>query len=149
MPTHLPLRDSGTMTTSITPCPGHRCFDEYTSRQQGSSRPTPLASAILKRLTRTCDDGQHQKSGAYHFDSRSSTHLRSPRTNARQLTRSKPYNTNHCDEEGPTWPLASTQAVHNSGVVFARTIYAKNGLHNAVYKLQKMFATTCDVHKLP
>ena len=24
MPTHLPLRDSGTVTTSITPCPGHR-----------------------------------------------------------------------------------------------------------------------------
>ena len=71
----LPLRDSGTMTTSITPCPGHRCFDEYTSRQLGPSRPTPLAGAILKRLTRTCDDGQHQKSGAYHFDSSSSTHL--------------------------------------------------------------------------
>ena len=73
MPTHLPLRDSGTMTTSITPCPGHRCFDEYTPRQLGLSRPTPLASAILKRLARTCDDGQHQKSGAYHFDSSSST----------------------------------------------------------------------------
>ena len=101
------------------------------------------------RATNTNDAGSPQISGAYHFDSRSSTHLQSPRINASQPARSKPYNTNHREEEGPTWPFASTQAVHNSGVVRARTIYAKNRFHMRYTKLQKMFATTCDVHKPP
>ena len=38
-------------------------------------------------------------SGAYHFDSNSSTHLQSPRNNASQPTRSKPYSTNHREQE--------------------------------------------------
>ena len=104
----------------------------------GLSRPTLPMSTTLNRATNTNDAGSPRTSGAYHFDSRPSTHLQSPRVNARQPTRSKPYNTNHCEEEGPTWPFASTQAVHNSGVVRARTIYAKkNRLHNAVYKNTK------------
>ena len=103
------------------------------------------------RAMNTNDAGSPQMSGAYHIDSRSSTHLQSPRINARQPTRSKPYNTNHCEEEGPTWPFASTQAVHNSGVVRARTIYAKKKTDSIMRytKLQKIFATTCDVHKPP
>ena len=91
-------------------------FRRFTSRQLGLSRPTPPMSATLNRATNRNDAGSPQMSGAYHFDSRSSTQLQSPRINARQPTRSKPYNTNHCEEEGPTWPFASTQAVHNSGV---------------------------------
>ena len=35
------LRDSGPETTSITVCPGHRWFDDFTSRQQGLNRPAP------------------------------------------------------------------------------------------------------------
>ena len=110
-------------------------FRRFTSRQLGLSQPTPPMSATLNRATSTKHAGSPQMSGAYHFDSRSSTHLQSPRINSRQPTRSKPYNTNHCEEEGPTWPFASTPAVHNSGVVRARTIYSKNRLHNAVYKI--------------
>ena len=136
MPTHLPLGDSGTRLQD-TLCPGHRCGEDFTSRQLGLSQPTLPMSATLNRATSTNDAGSPQMSSAYHFDFISSTHLQSPRINARQPTWSKLYNTNHFNEEGPTWPFASTQAVHNSGVVRARTIYAKNRLHNAVYKITK------------
>ena len=76
-------------------------------------------------------------------------HLQSPRINARQPTRPKPYNTNHCEEEGPTWPFAPAQAVHNSGLVRARTIYAKKDSIMRYTKIRKMFATTCEVHTPP
>ena len=92
--THLPLGDSGTRRPD-TPCSGHRYFDEFTSRQLGLSRPTPLVSATLNWATSTNDAGSPQMSGAYQFDSRSSTHLQSPRNNARQPTRSKPYSAPH------------------------------------------------------
>ena len=149
MPTHLPVRDNGSITTSITSCPGYQCFDEFTSHQLGLSQLTSLVSATLIRVIQTRDAGYPKPSGAYHFDSSSSTHLQSPRNNASQPTRSKPYSTNHCEEEGPTWPFASTQTVHNSGVVRARTIYAKTDSIMRYTKLQKMFATTCGVHKPP
>ena len=151
MPTHLPLRDSGTMTTSITPCPGRRCFDECTSRQLGLSQPTPLATAILKRLTRTCGDGQHQKSGAYHFDSSSSTHLQCQRINASQPTRSEPRCTNRCEEEGLTWPFAPSPAVYNNGVDTVRE-KTTNLLRilRAVFIRNDVVATTCGrEHKPP
>ena len=64
-------------------------------------------------------------SGAYHFDSRSSTHLQSPRNKASQRTRSKPYRTNHREQEDPTWPFALSRAVFNSGVLRAKTILRK------------------------
>ena len=38
--------------------------------------------------------------GGFLYLTRSSAHLQIPRINARQPTRSKPYNTNHCEEEG-------------------------------------------------
>ena len=131
-----------------TPCPGHRCFEDFTSRQEGLSRPTPPMSPTLNRETNMNDAGSPQMSGAYHFDSRSSTHLQGPRINASQPTRSKPYSTNHREEEDSTWPFASSRAVYNSGVMCAKTILRKKtpcGIQN--YK--KMFATTCDVHKPP
>ena len=56
-------------TTRDTPCPGHRCFDEFTSRQLGLSRPTPLASATLVVVTQTSNAGHPKPPGAYHFDS--------------------------------------------------------------------------------
>ena len=70
-------------------------FRRFTSRQLGSSHPTPPMSATLNRATNTNDAGSPRTSGAYHFDSRTSTHLQSPRNNASQPTRSKPYSTNH------------------------------------------------------
>ena len=120
MPTHLPLGDIATRLQD-TPFPGHRCFEDFTSRQLGLNRPTPPMSATLNRATNTNDAGSPQTSGAYHFDSRSSTHLQSPRINASQPTRSKPYCTNLREEEDPTWPFASSQAVYNSGVKCSRT----------------------------
>ena len=87
------------------------------------------------RATNTNDAGSPQMSGAYHFDSRSSTHLQSPRINASQRTRSKPDSKSHREEEDPSWPFALSRAVYNSGVMRAKTIDEKR-LH-AVYKLQK------------
>ena len=100
-------------------------FRRFTSRQLGLSRPTPPMSATLNRATNTNDAGSSQTSDAYHFDSRSSTHLQSPRINASQPTRSKPYSTNHREEEDPTWPFALSRAVYNSGVMCARTYLQK------------------------
>ena len=73
------------------------------------------------RATNMNDAGSPQTSGKYHFDSRSSTHLQSPRINASQPTRSKPHSTNHREEEDPNWPFAFPQAVFKSGVMCART----------------------------
>ena len=147
MITHLPLGYSATRLQD-TPCPGHRCFEDFTSRQLGFSRPTPPMSATPNRATNTNKAGPPKTSGAYQFESTSSKHLQSPRINAGQPTRSKPYSTNHREEEDPTWPFASSQAVYNSGVKFERTNLRKKtpcGIQN--YK--KMFATTCGVHKPP
>ena len=105
MLTQLPLGDSGTRLQD-TLCPGHRCFEDFTSHQLGLSRPTPPMSTTLNRATNTGDAGHPQTSGAYHFGSSSSTHLQSPRFNASQPTPSKPYSTNHREEEDPTWPFA-------------------------------------------
>ena len=66
-------------------------FRRFTSRQLGLSQPTPPISATLNRATNTNDAGSPQTLGAYHFDSRSSTHLQSLRINASWPTRSKPY----------------------------------------------------------
>ena len=111
-------------------------FRRFTSRQLGLSQPTPPMSATLNRATNTNDAGSPQMSGAYHFDSRSSTHLQSPGNNASQPTRSKPYSTNHREQEDPTWPFALSRAVYNSGVMCAKTILRKERLH-AVYKITK------------
>ena len=132
MLTHLPLGDSGTRLQD-THCPGHRCFEDFTSRQEGLSRPTPPMSPTLNRETNMNDAGSPQTSAAYHFDSRSSTHLQGPRINASQPTRSKPYSTNHREEEDPTWPFASSRAVYNRGVKCAEQIYKRK--LNAVYKI--------------
>ena len=120
MLTHLPLRDSGTRLQD-TVCPGQRCFEDFTSHQLGLSRPMPPMSATLKRATNTTDAGHPQMSGAYHFDFSSSAHLQCLRINTSQPTQSKPYSTNHREEEDPTWPFASSRAVFNSGVMCART----------------------------
>ena len=64
--------------------------DKFTSRHLGLSRPTPLVSATLIRVTRACDDGQHQKSGAYHFDSSLSMHL-NPQNRCKPANIAKPY----------------------------------------------------------
>ena len=103
-------------TTRDTPCPRHLCFDKFTSRQLGLSRPTPLVSATLVGVTQTSNAGHSKPSGAYHFDSSSSTHLQCQKINASQPTRSKPYCTNRCEEEGLTWPFASSRAAYNKGV---------------------------------
>ena len=99
-----------------TPCPGHRCFEDFTSHQLGLSWPTPPKGATLNQATNTSNAGHPETSGAYHFDSSSSTHVQSPRINASQPMRSTPYRTNHREEEGPIWPFASSRAVHNTGV---------------------------------
>ena len=124
MLTHLPLGDSATRLQD-TPFPGHRCFEDFTSHQLGLSRPTPPMSATLERATNTNDAEHPQTSGAYHFNSRSSTHLQSPRINASQPTQSKPYSTNHREEDDPTWPFALSRAIYNSGVMCAKTILRK------------------------
>ena len=124
MLTHLPLGDSGTRLQD-TLCPGHRCFEDFTSRQPGLSQPTPPMSATLNRARIPTTLGSPQMSGAYHFDSRSSTHLQSPRINASQPTWSKPYSTNHREQEDPTWPFALSRAVYNGGVMCAKTILRK------------------------
>ena len=103
-------------TTRDIPCPGHRCFDEFTSRQLGLSRPTPLVSATLIGVTQTSNAGHPKPPGAYHFDSSSSTHLQCQRINASLRTRSKPYCTNRREEEGLVWPFTPSRAVHNRGV---------------------------------
>ena len=120
-------------------------FRRFTSRQLGLSRPTPPVSATLNRATNTNDAGSPRTSGAYHFDSRSSTHLQSPRVNARQPTRSKPYSTNHREEEDPTWPFALSRAVYNSGVMCARTNSQKKtpcGIQNYKRRLPQPVACT-------
>ena len=66
MLTHLPLGDSGTRLQD-TLCPGHRCFDDFTSRQLGLSRPAPFVIATHIQVTQARDTGQPQKSGAYHL----------------------------------------------------------------------------------
>ena len=115
MLTHLPLGDSGTRVQRH-PCPGHGCLEKFTSHQLGLSRPTPLKNATLKRATHTNDADHPQMSGAYHFDSSQPTHLQCRRINASQAPRSKPYCTNRSEEEGLTWPFASSPAVYNKGV---------------------------------
>ena len=102
-------------TTQDTPCPGHRCFDEFTSRQLGLSRTMPLVSATLIGATRMNNARHPKPPGAYHFDSSSSTHLQCQRINASQPTRSKPYCTNCREEEGLLWPFTPSRAVHNRG----------------------------------
>ena len=103
-------------TTRDTPCPGHQCFDEFTSHQLGLSRPTPLVRASIIGVTQTSNAGHPKPPGAYHFDSSSSTHLQCHRINASKPTRSKPYCTNRSEEEGLTWPFAPSPAVCNKGV---------------------------------
>ena len=49
MLTHLLLGDSGTRLQD-TPCPGHRCFEDFTSHQLGLSRPTPSMSGCRVRM---------------------------------------------------------------------------------------------------
>ena len=120
MLTHLPLGYSCTRLQD-TPCPGHRCFEDFTSPQLGLSRPTPSMRATLNRATNTNDAGSPQTSGACHFDSSQPTHLQCPRINDSQPPRSKPYCTNRREEEGLTWPFTSSQAVYNSAVMCART----------------------------
>ena len=123
-------------------------FRRFTSRQMGLSRPTPPMRATLNRATNMNDAGSLQTSGAYHFESRSSTPLQSPRINASQPTQSMPYSTTHRDEEDLTRPFALSQAFYNSGVMCGKTILRKKtpcGIQN--YK--KMFATTCGTHKPP
>ena len=61
------LRDSGNETTSITLCPGHQCFNDFTSCQLGLSQPAPFVIATLIWVTQARDAVQHQKSGAYHL----------------------------------------------------------------------------------
>ena len=122
MLSHLTLGDNGTRLQD-TICPGHRCFEDLTSRQLGLSRPTPPMSATLNRAAHMNDAGSPQTSCAYHFDSRSPTHLQSPRINASQPTRSKLYSTNHREEEDPTWPFASSQAVQNSNHKKENTVW--------------------------
>ena len=120
-------------------------FRRFTSRQLGLSQPTPPMSTTLNRATSTNDAGSPQMSGAYHFDSRSSTHLQSPRNNASQPTRFKPYSTNHREEEDPTWPFASSRAVYNSGVMCAKTNLQKKtprGIQNYKRCLPKPVACT-------
>ena len=116
MLTHLPLRDSGTMTTSITPCPGHRCFDEC----HFSSAGFESSKAIHARhsYTNLAHERRRlpQTSGAYHFDSSQPTHLQCPRITASQPPRFKPYCTNRSEEVGLTWSFASSPAVYNKGV---------------------------------
>ena len=87
-----------------------------TSHQLGLSRPTPLKNATLKQATHTNDADHPQTSGAYHFDSSQPTQLQCPRINPSQPTRSKLYCTNRSEEEGLTWPFASSLVVHNKGV---------------------------------
>ena len=99
------------LTTRDIPCPGHRCFDEFTSRQLGLSQPTPLVSATLIRVTQTSDVGHPKPPGAYYFDSISSTHLQCQRINVSQPTRSKPYCTNRREEESLAWPFGPSLAV--------------------------------------
>ena len=62
-------------------------------------------------------------SGAYHFDSRSSTHMQSPRINARQPTQSKPYNTNHLREEGELACLCLVSALVIQPVLLCSVIW--------------------------
>ena len=90
-----------------------------------------------------------QMSGAYHFDSSQPTHLQCPRINASQPPRSKPYCTNRREEEGLTWPFASSPAVYNKGVATVRraTKFTENSMR---YTLQLMVATMCGrKHRLP
>ena len=126
-------------------------FRRFTSRQLGLSRPTPSMSATLNRATNMNDAGSLQRSGAYHFESRSSTHLQSPRINASQPTQSKPYSTNHRDEEDLTRPFALSQAVYNSGVMCSKTILRKktpSGIQNYKRCLPQPVACTNRLHTL-
>ena len=92
MLTHLLLGDSGT-------------------RLQRHSPPRTPIFRRFHRATNTSDEHEwrwtSQTSGAYHFNSSSSTHLHSPRINASQPTRSKPCCTNRSEEEGLTWSCAA------------------------------------------
>ena len=67
------LSDSGNETTSITLCPGHCCFDDFTSCQLGLSLPTSFVIATLIRVTEhvTLDITRSQ----VHITSSSPTHL--------------------------------------------------------------------------
>ena len=120
-------------------------FRRFTSHQLGLSWRTLPMSATLNRATNTNDAGSPRTSGAYHFDSRSSTHLQSARNNASQPTRSKPYSTNHREQEDPTWPFALSRAVYNSGVMCARTSLRKKtpcGIKNYKRYLPQLVACT-------
>ena len=56
---HLPVGDSGTRLQD-TLCPGHRCGEDFTSRQLGLSQPTLPMSATLNRATNTNHAGSPQ-----------------------------------------------------------------------------------------
>ena len=147
MLTHLPLGISGTRLQDYS-LPRTSMFRRFHFSSAGLESANAAHERYSYRAANTNDAGSPQMSGAYHFDSRSSTHVQSPRNNASQPTRSKPYSTNHREQEDPTWPFALSRAVYNSGVMCAKTILRKKtpcGIQN--YK--KLFATTCDVHKPP
>ena len=76
-----------------TPCPGHRCFEEY----HFSSAGLESANAAHEHHYYTSDEHERrrlpQTSGAYHFDSSQPTHLQCPRINASPPPQSKPYRT--------------------------------------------------------
>ena len=136
--------------------PRTSCCDEFTSRQLGLSRPTPLVSSTLIGVTQTSNAGHPKPPGAYHFDSSSSTHLQCPRINASQPTRPKPYCRNHREKESLTWPFALSPTVYNKGVDAVRekttnllrilhAVYIRNdGCHNVWQRAQ-----TATLHYTP
>ena len=72
---HTFLSEIAAQDSRDTPCPGHRCFEEY----HFSSAGLESANAAHERHSYTSDAHEWrrlpQTSGAYHFDSSQPTHL--------------------------------------------------------------------------
>ena len=123
-----------------TPCPGHRCFEEYHFSSAG--RESANAAPECHSYTSNAHERRRlpQTPCAYHFDSSQPTHLQCPRINVSHPTRSKPYCTNRREEEGVTWPFASSPAVYNKGV---DTVRKNNKFYR---KLHAVYITIDGIH---
>ena len=65
----------GTQANGDHTCPVRRRFEEFTSHQLDSRRPTVHANLALKSEQSECVTPGHLSSGAYYVESRKPTHL--------------------------------------------------------------------------
>ena len=146
MLTHLPLRHSGTRLQD-TLCPGHRCFEDFTSRQLGLSQPTPPMSATLtERRTRTTLDLPRRQVHITSIPDHQHT------CKVQESTPASQHGPNHTVQTIlKRWTNMAIRLITGRLQQWSNVCKNKFTKEDSMRytKLQKMFATTCGVHKPP